>query len=274
VVVVEHPACCIPALLLQSNNNTMSNADSSSCTEPITVITLVLSATGQSESIPVQPTQTSVTELTEWASALFGIERAAQSSITLHKDGKPLVADDSSTTTTTTTTTTLNSMLLHQVGVIHGDVIAVVVVSNDSVETMVAPRPTAAAPAAPTGFLDFSNLLGPADVSPTTTTTTATMNMLSSSSGIGGSGATTMMMTQPEPVYYNGMTLDDAMQYNPHPAALVSLLRTHDHLYKEFHYHDPILSAQIRDPSLTMEQAADLYRREMVKVGETKTIQL
>jgi hypothetical protein len=96
------------------------------------------------------------------------------------------------------------------------------------------------------------------------------MNMSSPSGSGGSSGATMMMMTQPEPVYYNGMTLDDAMQYNPHPAALVSLLRTHDHLYKEFHYHDPILSAQIRDPSLTMEQASDVYRREMVKVGETK----
>jgi hypothetical protein len=222
---VLHPA-------LQST--TMSNAGS---TEPIT-ITLVLSATGQSESIPVQPTQTSVTELTEWASALFGIESAQ--SITLHKDGIPLVASS----------TTLSTTMLHQTGVIHGDVIAVVS-TNHSVEAMAAPRPAAAAPQA--GFLDFSNLLGQADVSPAA----VSANMSA------GGGAI------PEPVYYSGMTLDDAMQYNPHPTALVSLLRTHDHLFKEFHYHDPILSSQIRDPSLTVEQAADVYRSEMVKVGET-----
>jgi hypothetical protein len=207
----------------------MSNAGS---TEPITV-TLVLSATGQSESIPVQPTQTSVTELTEWASALFGIESAQ--SIALHKDGKPLVSS-----------TTPNSTMLHQTGVIHGDVIAVVS-NNNSVETVAAvPRPAAAPPQA--GFLDFSSLLGQSYADPTTT-------------------AMTNMSATPEPVYYTGMTLDDAMQYNPHPAALVSLLRTHDHLFKEFHYHDPILSSRLRDPLLTIEQAADEYRKEMVKVG-------
>ena len=88
-------------------------------------------------------------------------------------------------------------------GVVNGDMLA-------------AQKPTAArrpAPApAPTGGLDFSNLLAAAPAATSSSTTSTSAN--------------------PTPVYYPGMSVDDAMMHNPHPRAFVSLLLSKDHLFK------------------------------------------
>jgi hypothetical protein len=192
---------------------------SMSCT-----LTLVWTATGRSESLSVDPASTTVGNLTEWATALFGQTGALQ----LSKEGRLLSAP---------------SQTLQQAGLINGDLVAV---------ARPAPPPAAAAAAAGGGGLDFSSLLAggrpPTAASPPAAPTRTT------------------------PVYYPGMNLDDAIQYNPHPAALASLLLSKGHLMKELNYHNPRLAAELQRPGLTTEQAADIWRNEMVKVRRGEAV--
>jgi DNA damage-inducible protein 1 len=129
------------------------------------------------------------------------------------------------------------TLTLEQAGVEHGDLVAAVV-----------PKVAAAAGAAPAaqqqaqsssggGALDFSNLLAP----PASASASAA------------------------PVYYAGMTLADAADANPHPAAIVTLLQQHLHLSKELNYHNPTLAQKLLNQPF--DRAVQIWREEMVKGG-------
>lgn len=114
-----------------------------------------------------------------------------------------------------------------QAGIVHGDLLAVH-----------RKRTVAPAPAAASG-LDFSSLLSAAPPA--------------AAAG------------DPQPMYYPGMSLDEAMHHNPHPRQFVSLIQQHDSLYKELNYHSPNLAPQLRGKSL--EAATCIWREELVKGG-------
>jgi len=229
-------------------------SDTPNTTNSSITVTLVNAATGQSESLPVQSTTTTVQELTEWAGALFGLDGVV---VVLTKDGTKLNVGSTATTT------------LQQAGIQNGDLIAVSTQSQHA---------AAAAPANnnAAGGLDFSSLLsGGAGGSSSSAAAPAP------SSGSGGgldfssllSGGATANNNHnnaagppKEPVYYAGMNLNEAQAYNPHPASFCKLLLEKEHLRKELNYYSPRLAAKLY-AGITLEAATAVWREEMVKGG-------
>ena len=128
------------------------------------------------------------------------------------------------------------SMTLQAAGVKNGDLLAAQAKQQ-------APAP---APAAASGGLDFSSLLG----------------------GVGSAPAPSTLSSNPSvpnrpPMYYPGMSVEDAMQHNPHPNNFVALLQQHEHLFKELRYHNPQLATKLQNQPL--ERAVQIWREEMVK---------
>lgn len=208
----------------------------SSTSDTITV-TVVWSATGQSESLPLSG-GTKLEELAGWCKALFGVADTAI--INLFKEGKPL----------------LTSFTLQQAGICHGDLIAASQ-QLSAAEVAARSRPTsqqqAAAAATTGGGLDFSNLLSSAGAGAS-----------SSGGNIIGSApiSASASSAPPAPVYYPGMHLQDAMDYNPHPVPFINLLKTHEHLFKEFRYHNGSLANRLKVEST--EKAVEIWKEEMV----------
>ena len=194
-------------------------------------VTLVFSETGQSESIGVHEVNTKLSDLLEWSVALFGLSQS-KSELQLAKDGQLLVE-----------TTTTTSMSLQQAGIRHGDVVAV----QPKAASRRAAAPYSAATTS-TGGLDFSSLLA----SPPASAPAA------SSSSAAPRGV---------PVYFPGMSFDEAMQYNPHPSHMVQLLFTHEHLLKELNYHSPQLAQEITKHRNNPQQASTVWREYLVKGG-------
>ena len=127
------------------------------------------------------PSSTSIADLANWAKALFGLD----DSVILFRDGKPLTNPTAS---------------LEAAGCKNGDLLAVQV-----------PKAASQRAAPATGGLDFSSLLNQAASAP--------------SGGLDFSrllaGAPAASSGPPEPVYWNNMNVDEAMQYNSHPHAFV-----------------------------------------------------
>jgi DNA damage-inducible protein 1 len=200
-------------------------------------ITLVVPTTGQSESLPLQATSTTVGDLLEWSQALFGLS-SSSSNYQLVKDGKVL--------------TTNPTLTLQQAGIHHGDMIAVVDPQQQRGRSRnnasATPVSSTTGTAASGGGLDFSSLLGAA--APTASST--------GPAAAAGAGV---------PVYYPGMAFDEAMHYNPHPATLVQLLFTHDHLLKELNYHSPQLAQELMKHKNNMPQATVVWQQHLVKGG-------
>lgn len=97
--------------------------------------------------------------------------------------------------------------------------------------------------------LDFSNLLAStatAAAAPIRTTTTTTE-----------SNPSTV-------VYYPGMSLDDAMAYNHHPRAFVTVVRANEHLWKELNYHNPKLAIKLQQAG-SIDAAEQIWRSELVQ---------
>mmetsp|Transcript_868 Transcript_868/g.1325 ORF Transcript_868/g.1325 Transcript_868/m.1325 type:complete len:416 (+) Transcript_868:68-1315(+) len=117
------------------------------------------------------------------------------------------------------------SLTLSQAHVCNGDLIVVI-----KKEAARAPAPIAS------GGLDFSNLLGTVPASTT---------------------------NGDNPTYYPGMTLADALVSNPHPNAIVNLLKQHSHLFKELNYHNPMLAQKIKNQPY--EKAVQIWREDRVK---------
>lgn len=204
-------------------------------------VTLINPQTGHSESIPLTPSIT-INEVVELGSAILGIDNGGGSSnIVLVKDGKPLLPP---------------TKTLSQAGVVNGDLLAVMSVrtptttSGHQNTTVTANPPPAASRSS--GGLDFSNLLGGGSTVP---------------SGAATSGSTSRIRIpindNPTPIYYQGMTVSDAVESNPHPKAIVQLLQTHTHLFKELNYHSPMLARKLENQPY--EKAVQIWREEMVR---------
>ncbi|GKY94788.1 hypothetical protein MPSEU_000443900 [Mayamaea pseudoterrestris] len=205
----------------------MSSSSSSDWT-----ITLVAAVTGRSECIPV-PSSTLIAEIISWAKALFGLDN---DDLVLFRDGKPLLH---------------TTVSLEAAGCQNGDLLAVQTRKSQSSQPAAPQQPAAS------GGLDFSNLLAAGGAS-------------SGSSGGNNLGSLASSASQPNgqlpaPVYWNGMDVNDAMHYNPHPHAFVTLLQSKEHLLKELNYHDPKLASQLRNKPL--DQAVQFWRNHLVESG-------
>jgi hypothetical protein len=207
-------------------------------------VTLCNPMTGQSESLPVAGS-TTVAELTELSKALLGME----GDVSLVKDGRVV--------------TTNESLTLAQVGVQNGDLLAAVSPSamrrgnpnNQATSRAPAPAPAVAAAAASGGGgLDFSSLL-------------STGGGVAAAPAGGGGGLTFQLPTpaNPDPVYFPGMTLADAVDANPHPAAIVKLLQENILLFKELNHHNPTLAGRLQGQPY--DRAVQIWREDMVKGG-------
>lgn len=202
--------------------------------DPQSVVTVASAKSGQSESLPVSLSTTTVKELSEWCIALFGLE----GEVRLFKDGKAL---DS-------------GMNLEQAGVRNGDLLA----AQEARTTAAASAPPARAAG---GGLDFSNLLGGAGAA-------------AAPLGGGGGGGLDFSNLLGEsalapknngPVYYPGMSLNEAWENNPAPENMITLLQTNEHLFKELNYHFPTLAKLIQGQPY--DTAVRIFREEIIKGG-------
>ena len=203
------------------------------------MITIATAKTGQSETLPVSLVTTTVQELCDWSVALFGLTGPVH----LFKDGRRLDPH----------------LKLEQAGVVSGDLLAA---QEASATRQQQQQSTAAAPAPAAGGLDFSSLLQ------------GTAAPAAAAAGGGGGGLdfsnlllqqNVMAPPQNEPVYYPGMTLNDAWDHNTNPEHIVKLLQSKDHLFKELNYHQPMLAEKIRGKPY--EQAVQIWRDEILKGG-------
>jgi len=180
--------------------STSNNTNDADCW----MITLVDTESGASETVPIVAS-TTLADLLELVVALFDNTHDRQSRIVLYKDGKPLI-------TTPTTTTTTMMATAQSLGIQSGDVLAV-----QSTATTTAVTATRTTSNTSLGGLDFSNLLQTSSSS--SSTPAATASGLDFSSLLAANSTT--MEQPPKPVYYQGMHLQEAMHYNPHPHAFV-----------------------------------------------------
>lgn len=194
-------------------------------------ITLHDPLTGQSESIPVPNTLT-IQEVLDLGKALLGLDEGSSSDVNklvVTKYGKVL-----SPPTAT----------LSQSGVASGDLLAFL---------RARPATTPRAAATSSGGLDFSSLLS----APATEAAPA-------AGGLDFSSLLSATNNQPSrPVYYPGMSFEEAVESNPHPKTIVELLQKHSHLFKEFNYHMPLLAQKIKQAP-NHETAVEIWRKEMV----------
>lgn len=129
--------------------------------------------------------------------------------------------------------------------------------------------PTPAPP--PTGGLDFSSLLNGQNHG-----SSSSNNNTSSSSGltfhIPGLNAALAQQQQQQPVQWDGMTLDDAMERNANPATLMTVLFSprHPNLLKELNYHSPRLAQQLKETPPA--QRAEIWRRHTMKGAMQRTL--
>ena len=196
-------------------------------------VTLVNAETGQSETIPVHMGMTTVQQVLDMAKALLGGEGSQ-----LLRDGKPL---------------SLLTATLDQAGVQSGDllVLAAAAATTPTTTATAATTTTTASSGSGRG-LDFSSLLAQA---PAQTTTDSSNSSTSTPA--------------PAPVYYPNMNLNEAMAYNPHPTAFVSLILQKEHLWKELHHHNPKVATTLKQqPSL--QSAVQTWRNQVVQGAVTK----
>jgi len=193
-------------------------------------ITLCNPTTGQSESLPVS-NNLKVSELLDWSKALLG-GLEGNNNLALVKDGKPL---------------SVSHLTLSQAGIHNGDLIVVTTRSQ-------APAP----PPRGGGGLDFSSLLG-GNAAPSS----ATGGNIDFSNLLLGS-ASAPANENTKITYYPGMPLSDAIVSNPHPKAIVKLLRDNSNLFKELNYYNPILASKMKNAQ-SYEAAVEIWREDRVK---------
>ncbi|KAL7531652.1 hypothetical protein ACHAWF_003862, partial [Thalassiosira exigua] len=108
-----------------------------------------------------------------------------------------------------------------------------------------------AAPAAPAGGMDFSALLSSAGAA----------NAAAAPSSTGGGSAA-------GPVRWEGMTLDDAVERNPNPLHLMTLLSDearHPNLMKELNYHNPQVAKRLLAAKGDVPKMAEAWRETAMK---------
>ena len=189
-------------------------------------ITLHDPSTGRSESMPV-PRSLTVQEVLDLGKALLGLE----GDLVVTKYGKILAPP---------------TKTLSDAGVASGDLLAFL-----RTKPRAAPAPASSSTTAASGGLDFSGILGSASK--------PASGGLDFSSLLAGPSN----QNNPKPVYYPGMSFEEALESNPHPKAIVELIQKHPHLFKEFNYHMPVLARQIQQAK-NYETAVEIWRKEMV----------
>jgi hypothetical protein len=262
-----------------------------------------------SETISIQSETTTLSELLESAVALLSLHpplslyhNNSSSSFVLVKDGKLLLHPASSSSSWL--------MTVHDAGIRDGDLIVVTryarwmnIANNNNNNTQQQPQEldfsnvlqesqplqpmanttttnaTATSTINNTGGLDFSQLLNAASTSSATTaSTTTTASAAAAAAAAGGD------KMQPSFVYYAGMNLQEAQQYNPHPEAFIRVLFDHEHLQKELNYYSPKLAQQLfvastlshstatttADREAQIPRATEIWRNEMIKVRYMK----
>jgi len=228
--------------------------------DPESTITITAAKTGQMEALPVSLSNTSVQELCDWSVALFGLTGPVHH---LFKDGKKLNP----------------TVKLDQAGVVNGDLLLLAPAQDEGASVIRPPlsrqqqqqqqQQQQTTPHAGTGGLDFSSLLSGVNAA------AASAGPLGGGGGGGGGGLdfSNLLMQagagttshNDEPVYYDGMTLNDAWDSNTRPEHIVKLLQTKDRLMKELNYHQPRLAEKIRNQP--HDKAVQIWREEILKGG-------
>ena len=111
------------------------------------------------------------------------------------------------------------------------------------------------------GALDFSSLIG-ASSAASSAFTSSYNNAVSSSSAAAAAAVGT------GPVEWDGMNLDEAIQRNPNPTHLMTILANttrHPNLLKELNYHDPSRAKQLREVLGNIPQMANVWRQTSMK---------
>ena len=212
-------------------------------------ITLHDPSTGRSESLPV-PGSLTIQEVLDLGTALLDLDGSSGSGTNerwvLTRDGRPLGTPGSGGSP---------SQTLAGAGVSSGDLLAVVraavAQARDPPQRRAGASSSASssssAAAAASGGLDFSGLLAGASASASASGGGARASaaaggldftgLLVGGGSNSGSSSSSNNNNNPTPVYYAGMSFEEALESNPHPRAIVTLLRTHSNLFKEFNYH-------------------------------------
>jgi hypothetical protein len=272
--------------------DTEDNDNDSNDYNTITV-TLIHTATGQSETLPLSARTTTVAEFMEWTHALFSDADGNTNNNSndsnnnsndsndsnnnnnnnrgyqyVKLEGQVLLfqsntaADESSSSTSSFDSIRLQT--LEQVGIVHGDVLAIAPIEYPyyggdvvNVATATTTSPTATTRTTSTsstsstsaslgGGLDFSQLLQQPNVATAISSSTTATAAAAAAATITN---TTTTITTPPPqqlVYHSQMNLQEAQYYNPHPENMVTLLYQKDHLLKELNYYHPTLAQQLR----------------------------
>lgn len=217
-------------------------------------ITLMNASCGSTESLCISASATTLTEIVDFSRAFFGHELDVE--IHLFRDGKRL--NDK------------RSLTAKAAGIKSGDVI-VVMTSATNADMSLSRRVQGAATSAPntTGTLDFSSLLAQHP------TAGNIRNGAVATSSIPHQQQHTLMdgnilKFQTEPVQWEKINLDDAIQYNPDPdcfAAILFAFDSHPNLFKELNHRFPALAKRLRDSydNFGIPAAANVWREEMVK---------
>lgn len=219
-------------------------------------VTLMNATCGSTESLCISASATTLTEIADFSRAFFGLELDVE--INLFCDGKRLRHDKSSLTA-------------KAAGIKNGDVI-VVMTSATGTATSTSGRALGAASSTPTtttGTLDFSSLLAQHP-----TTGSMSNHAVATSSILNQQRHNLInsnnMKFQTEPVQWEKINLDDAIQYNPDPdcfAAILFASDSHPNLFKELNHRFPALAKRLRDSyeNFGVAAAANVWREEMVK---------
>ena len=241
---------------------------SSKETEEELFITLVNPTSGQSESLSF-PSLTSIQQVAEFAGALLDMSSSLSSSsstLQLFKDGQRLNAQQ-----------TLQGCHIQS-----GDVLVVTPLQQQHQQQTRSQRQTRSqqqtqeppASAAVMGGLDFSSLLGGGGGGGSMQSSNMAV-AASSSSQQRPSSSQQQRPSQSEerrrpPVYFPGMSVEDAMSYNPHPDNFITVLQSHESLFKQLRHHQPKLAQQLQNQ--THDVAVQIWRNEMVKGGIASAI--
>jgi len=208
-------------------------------------ITLHNPVNGKSESMPVADSLT-IKEVLDLGAALLGMDNS-NDQLVVTKYGKPL---------------NVNKTLADE-SVSSGDLLALLTTRPNNNTTTTNNNNSGRATGA--GGLDFSNLFGSGggDNNVSSTNSGAGLDFSSLVGGGTANANAAARSSNPTPFYYAGMSFEEAAESNPHPKAIVLLIQTHSHLFKEFNYHMPLLAKKLQNQPY--EKAVDIWREDMVK---------
>uniref|UniRef100_A0A7S4R2L5 Aspartic peptidase DDI1-type domain-containing protein n=1 Tax=Ditylum brightwellii TaxID=49249 RepID=A0A7S4R2L5_9STRA len=245
--------------------------------DEITVV-LINQENDNTESICVSKSSTTLSELFDFASALFNLQEG--STANLISNGRVLYSSKHSAS---------GSKTLMEVGLTNGDMVLVhrVVPAARTAGRGVGMSTGGITPAAGSaggagggggggGGLDFSSLLASAGIAapPSAPSTALTSSSTSSSSTTTApsSRGLTFDLTRlanantQQKVEWERMTLDDAMSRNPNPEHFIEILLDelkHPNLMKELNHHNPALAMKIKDAGI--KDGARIWRENVMK---------